>query len=78
MITYIRWISRCIATARERIPGSIDSSVTGVSVANKEATWKMTGIGNFILPVNGQEVFWIDLKINMVNYILELNIFSLL
>ncbi|MER2474291.1 hypothetical protein [Photorhabdus laumondii] len=25
------WISRCIATARERIPGSIDNYVTGVS-----------------------------------------------
>ncbi|MCC8373107.1 MULTISPECIES: hypothetical protein [Photorhabdus] len=31
-------ISRCIATARERISGSIDNDVTGVSAANKEAT----------------------------------------
>ncbi|MCC8374888.1 hypothetical protein ABLB90_11025 [Photorhabdus bodei] len=36
MITYIRWISRCIATARERIPGSIDSSVTGVSECSQQ------------------------------------------
>ncbi len=35
---YTLWISRCIATARERIPGSIDNYVTGVSAANKEAT----------------------------------------
>ncbi|NDK97585.1 hypothetical protein [Photorhabdus bodei] len=34
---YTLWISRCIATARERIPGSIDNYVTGVSAANKEA-----------------------------------------
>ncbi|MCC8466719.1 hypothetical protein [Photorhabdus bodei] len=37
-LLYTQWISRCIATARERIPGSIDNSVTGVSEANKEAT----------------------------------------
>ncbi|MCT8354573.1 hypothetical protein [Photorhabdus kayaii] len=29
--TYTLWISRCIATARERIPRSIDNDVTGVS-----------------------------------------------
>ncbi|NDK99701.1 hypothetical protein [Photorhabdus bodei] len=28
---YILWISRWIATPRERIPGSIDNDVTGVS-----------------------------------------------
>ncbi|WP_165577153.1 hypothetical protein [Photorhabdus sp. RW14-46] len=28
---YTLWISRCIATARARIPGSIDNEVTGVS-----------------------------------------------
>ncbi|WP_278249234.1 hypothetical protein [Photorhabdus sp. RW14-46] len=28
---YTLWISRWIATARERIPGSIDNDVTGVS-----------------------------------------------
>ncbi|AWK40814.1 hypothetical protein GPY51_22750 [Photorhabdus laumondii subsp. laumondii] len=28
---YTQWISRWIATARERIPGSIDNDVTGVS-----------------------------------------------
>ncbi|WP_262977743.1 hypothetical protein [Photorhabdus kayaii] len=38
MIIYTLWISRCIAAARERIPGSIDNDVTGVSAANKEAT----------------------------------------
>ncbi|NDL00188.1 hypothetical protein [Photorhabdus bodei] len=37
-IIYTLWISRCIATAKERIPGSIDNDVTGVSEsANKEA-----------------------------------------
>ncbi|MER2474410.1 hypothetical protein [Photorhabdus laumondii] len=35
---YTQWISRWIATVRERIPGSIDNDVTGVSAANKEAT----------------------------------------
>ncbi|MDB6370690.1 MULTISPECIES: hypothetical protein [Photorhabdus] len=30
-LTYTLWISRCIATARERIPGSIENYVTGVS-----------------------------------------------
>ncbi|SFU26925.1 hypothetical protein SAMN05421784_10158 [Xenorhabdus koppenhoeferi] len=28
---YTQWISSCIATAREQIPGSIDNYVTGVS-----------------------------------------------
>ncbi|NDK92990.1 MULTISPECIES: hypothetical protein [Photorhabdus] len=31
MLIYTLWISRWIATARERIPGSIDNDVTGVS-----------------------------------------------
>ncbi|WP_214051921.1 hypothetical protein [Photorhabdus caribbeanensis] len=35
---YTQWISRCIATAREQIPGSIDNYVAGVSAANKETT----------------------------------------
>ncbi|WP_255562947.1 MULTISPECIES: hypothetical protein [Photorhabdus] len=38
LIIYTLWISRWIATARERIPGSIENYVTGVSVANKGAT----------------------------------------
>ncbi|NDK92886.1 hypothetical protein [Photorhabdus sp. S14-60] len=29
-------ISRCIATARERIPGSIDNDVTGVSECSQQ------------------------------------------
>ncbi|WP_255562958.1 MULTISPECIES: hypothetical protein [Photorhabdus] len=36
--SYTQWISRCIAAARERIPGSIENDVTGVSAANKEVT----------------------------------------
>ncbi|WP_274382176.1 hypothetical protein [Photorhabdus bodei] len=31
MSSYTLWIARCIATARERIPGSIANYVTGVS-----------------------------------------------
>ncbi|RKS56873.1 hypothetical protein BDD30_3506 [Photorhabdus asymbiotica] len=31
MTVYTLWISRCIATAKERIPGSIADYVTGVS-----------------------------------------------
>ncbi|NDK99818.1 hypothetical protein [Photorhabdus bodei] len=30
------WISRCIATARERIPGSIANYVTGVSECGQQ------------------------------------------
>ncbi|WP_176692773.1 helix-turn-helix domain-containing transcriptional regulator [Photorhabdus luminescens] len=33
---YTLWISRCIATARERIPGSIDNYVTGVSERSQQ------------------------------------------
>ncbi|MCC8375168.1 MULTISPECIES: hypothetical protein [Photorhabdus] len=36
MIIYTLWISRCIAAARERIPGSIDNSVTGVSECSQQ------------------------------------------
>ncbi len=35
-MTYTLWISRCIATARERIPGSIDNYVTGVSECSQQ------------------------------------------
>ncbi|WP_262987496.1 MULTISPECIES: hypothetical protein [Photorhabdus] len=37
-LNYTLWISRCIATAKKRIPRSIANYVTGVSAANKEAT----------------------------------------
>ncbi|MCZ1251767.1 MULTISPECIES: hypothetical protein [Photorhabdus] len=33
---YTLWISKCIATARERIPGSIDNYVTGVSECSQQ------------------------------------------
>ncbi|MCC8372932.1 hypothetical protein ABLB90_14265 [Photorhabdus bodei] len=33
---YTLWISRCIAAARERIPGSIDNDVTGVSESSQQ------------------------------------------
>ncbi|WP_323838173.1 hypothetical protein [Photorhabdus africana] len=33
---YTQWISRCIAAARERIPGSIDNYVTGVSECSQQ------------------------------------------
>ncbi len=33
---YTLWISRCIATARERIPGSIANYVTGVSERSQQ------------------------------------------
>ncbi|AWK41458.1 MULTISPECIES: hypothetical protein [Photorhabdus] len=35
-IIYTLWISRCIATARERIPGSIGNYVTGVSECSQQ------------------------------------------
>ncbi|MCC8372683.1 MULTISPECIES: hypothetical protein [Photorhabdus] len=34
--TYTLWISRCIATARERIPGSIGNYETGVSECSQQ------------------------------------------
>ncbi|AWK41736.1 hypothetical protein GPY51_04300 [Photorhabdus laumondii subsp. laumondii] len=33
---YTLWISRCIATARERIPGSIANYITGVSECSQQ------------------------------------------
>ncbi|NDL00657.1 hypothetical protein [Photorhabdus bodei] len=36
MHIYTLWISRCIAAARERIPGSIDNYVTGVSECSQQ------------------------------------------
>ncbi|NDL00386.1 hypothetical protein [Photorhabdus bodei] len=36
LFIYTLWISRCIATARERIPGSIDNYVTGVSECSQQ------------------------------------------
>ncbi|MCC8374930.1 MULTISPECIES: hypothetical protein [Photorhabdus] len=35
-IIYTLWISRCIAAARERIPGSIDNYETGVSECSQQ------------------------------------------
>ncbi|WP_165578182.1 hypothetical protein [Photorhabdus sp. RW14-46] len=35
-IPYTLWISRCIAAARERIPGSIENYVTGVSECSQQ------------------------------------------
>ncbi|NDK94069.1 MULTISPECIES: hypothetical protein [Photorhabdus] len=35
-LIYTLWISRCIATARERIPGSIENYVTGVSECSQQ------------------------------------------
>ncbi|MCC8382335.1 MULTISPECIES: hypothetical protein [Photorhabdus] len=36
ILFYTLWISRCIATARERIPGSIGNYVTGVSERSQQ------------------------------------------
>ncbi|MCZ1249563.1 MULTISPECIES: hypothetical protein [Photorhabdus] len=36
IMIYTLWISRCIATARERIPGSIDNDVTGVNECSQQ------------------------------------------
>ncbi|MCT8354549.1 hypothetical protein [Photorhabdus kayaii] len=35
-LIYTLWISSCIATARERIPGNIDNYVTGVSECSQQ------------------------------------------
>ncbi|NDK95825.1 MULTISPECIES: hypothetical protein [Photorhabdus] len=35
-VIYTLWISRCIAAARERIPGSIENYVTGVSECSQQ------------------------------------------
>ncbi|MCC8375931.1 MULTISPECIES: hypothetical protein [Photorhabdus] len=34
--SYTLWISRCIAAAREQIPGSIDNYVAGVSECSQQ------------------------------------------
>ncbi|WP_426575948.1 hypothetical protein ACP179_15210 [Xenorhabdus stockiae] len=36
IVTYTQWISRCVAAARERIPGSIDNYVTEVSERSQQ------------------------------------------
>ncbi|NDL00956.1 hypothetical protein [Photorhabdus bodei] len=36
VLIYTPWISRCIATARKRIPGSIANYVTGVSECSQQ------------------------------------------
>ncbi|MEK9494891.1 hypothetical protein V2H77_00040, partial [Photorhabdus sp. P32] len=36
-IVYTQWISRCIAAARERIPGSRDNYVTGVRECSQQS-----------------------------------------
>ncbi|NDK93804.1 MULTISPECIES: hypothetical protein [Photorhabdus] len=33
---YTLWISKCIETARERIPGNIDNDVTGVRECSQQ------------------------------------------
>ncbi|NDL50392.1 MULTISPECIES: hypothetical protein [Photorhabdus] len=33
---YTQWISRCIAAARERVPGSIENYVTGVRECSQQ------------------------------------------
>ncbi|WP_167405319.1 hypothetical protein [Photorhabdus bodei] len=61
---YTLWISRCIATARERIPGSIDNDVTGVSECRQQrGNLKDNGYkSNRILPRNLRPIldgdFW--------------------
>ncbi|MER2473136.1 hypothetical protein [Photorhabdus laumondii] len=54
-ILYTQWISRWIAAARERIPGSIDNDVTGVSECSQQRSnlkddgYNITIIGNSIM-----------------------------
>ncbi|MCC8466408.1 hypothetical protein [Photorhabdus bodei] len=36
LLSYTLWISRCIETARERIPGRIGNDVTGVSECSQQ------------------------------------------
>ncbi|MCT8351938.1 MULTISPECIES: hypothetical protein [Photorhabdus] len=36
LLSYTLWISRCIETARVRIPGSIGNDVTGVSECSQQ------------------------------------------
>ncbi|MER2474847.1 hypothetical protein [Photorhabdus laumondii] len=49
---YTQWISRWIATARERIPGSIENYVTGVSECSQQrGSLKDDGYINRNLPL---------------------------
>ncbi|KMW74725.1 hypothetical protein TI10_02910 [Photorhabdus luminescens subsp. luminescens] len=50
---YTQWISRCIAAARERIPGSIDNYVTGVSECSQQrGNLKDNGYKGFCLKTD--------------------------
>ncbi|MCZ1250434.1 hypothetical protein [Photorhabdus laumondii] len=48
---YTLWISRCIAAARERIPGSIANYVTGVSECSQQRG-NLKDDGYIILSLN--------------------------
>ncbi|WP_165578854.1 hypothetical protein [Photorhabdus sp. RW14-46] len=52
---YTQWISRCIATARERISGSIDNDVTGVSECSQQSKIK-TDVKNISIPVPKKKI----------------------
>ncbi|NDK99841.1 hypothetical protein [Photorhabdus bodei] len=53
---YTLWISRCIATAREQIPGSIANYVTGVSERSQQRGNLKDNRYICLLPV---AAFWI-------------------
>ncbi|WP_165578548.1 hypothetical protein [Photorhabdus sp. RW14-46] len=61
---YTLWISRCIATARERIPGSIDNDVTGVSECSQQrGNLKDDGYNIYLLKLNNNIVIEKSLNI---------------
>ncbi|MER2474608.1 hypothetical protein [Photorhabdus laumondii] len=53
---YTLWISRWIATARERIPGSIDNDVAGVSeYSQQRGNLKDNGYNNIFSVLSGSQ-----------------------
>ncbi|WP_207631861.1 hypothetical protein [Photorhabdus sp. RW14-46] len=51
---YTLWISRCIAAARERIPGSIDNYVTGVRECSQQRS-NLKDDGYMLCSINIEE-----------------------
>ncbi|NDL00796.1 hypothetical protein [Photorhabdus bodei] len=62
---YTLWISRCIATARERIPGSIANYVTGVSECSQQRG-NLKDNGYRFNPSNGRDNILTDMQVSKI------------
>ncbi|AWK43756.1 MULTISPECIES: hypothetical protein [Photorhabdus] len=69
MVVYTLWISRWIATARERIPGSIDNYVTGVSECSQQrGNLKDNGYKSLNLVIWGNEQHRVGLRLWIIKF----------